>query len=99
MRCAQCRGKKQILGLGFIFKACHVCNGTGEQNDICKTKDVSEQDNIENSQNSPAKTNVDSSAPENGKKRRQVRRKRNTLGVSAEDLSERKESGQSNEEI
>ena len=28
-RCESCRGKKIVMGLGYIMKKCAVCNGVG----------------------------------------------------------------------
>lgn len=90
-RCLACRGKKDIMGAGMIYHKCQACLGIGY---IDETENNAEQDNIENTQNRATKENVDTSTPDSCKTKRKQKRK-STVGISKQDLSESEASQQS----
>ncbi len=82
-------------------KLCDVCNGKGEIEDASETnsqtKNDGEQNRIQDTQDSTRQANVDPGTPEDGKGKRQIRRKRRAVGIGESHLPEREESGQSDE--
>lgn len=62
-RCPACRGRKEVMGAGMIFHKCKTCLGVGH----VEAKNNAEQDNVQNTENTQAKTDVDSCTPDSGK--------------------------------
>lgn len=100
IRCPACRGTKRVMGLGFIIVTCKTCHGVGEIDDIeSQERNDGEQNHIESSQDTKRKENVDTGTQNNGKRGRKVRGEFSTVGISAEDLQERKESREGSKTI
>ncbi len=98
MICTNCKGAKQLLGMGCMTHDCSQCNGTGKSYDK-SSKNYAKQNILENSEDFARETNVDQGSSDYVQSKRKHKRKRNTVGISDENIQKREESGQSCEKI